>query len=104
MQTPLLSLRKLFENTSANVESHILGNLHCATKLFTVSTMAAQSRIKIYSFSELHLLIKCLVTKLQTKRSSGLLVCKFYSEIDRNNFMSHSVCHTIRELNLSVRV
>ena len=49
-------------------------------------TFALRKRWRVYLFPVLNLLIKCLVTKLQNepKRSSGVVVCKFYWEMDRN--------------------
>ena len=101
---------------------HLAGNLHSATKLFTVATMAAQFKgnsinptrarkgFEIYSFPVLHLLIKCLATKLRTNRSvrQVLLYVNSTEEVDRNEKYwikntrerSNSVFHTIRELTL----
>ena len=47
---------------------------------------ALRKRRKVYLFPVLDLLIKCLVTKLRNepKRSPGVVVCKFYWEMDRN--------------------
>ena len=47
---------------------------------------ALRKRRKVYLFPVLDLLIKCLVTKLRNepKRSPGVVVRKFYWEMDRN--------------------
>ena len=45
---------------------------------------ALRKRCWVHLFPVLDLLIKCLVTKLWTDRSPGVVVCKFYWEMDRN--------------------
>ena len=71
--------------------------------------------LKIYSFPVIHLLIKCLVTKLQTNRNvhqvllyvnsiekwTGMKNTGLYRCICQRmvKFMSKSDFHTIRELN-----
>ena len=45
---------------------------------------ALRKRWRVNLFPVLDLLIKCLVTKLRTNQNAGVVVCKFYWEMDRN--------------------
>ena len=45
---------------------------------------ALRKRWTVNLFPVLYLLIKCLVTKLRTNQNAGVVVCKFYWEMDRN--------------------
>ena len=87
------TISSLFNSLTANLLNWLSNSLRresCEWKQmsFCIEKTLMCLVLKIYLFPVLHLLIKCLVTKLRTNRNIHQVlfcfICKFYWEMDRN--------------------